>query len=166
MLRRAGLLFGLLASTCATTPVFAQYHHPRYVVVEDAVRDYLAREWDRHLVEVPMTEHGHCLRWDLVSFAGETAYHVYAISKPESIMLAAASSIAFRCAPGPDVAEIHTHPPQSCMTETGPCVDGGWYAHQCFASPLDAAHLRWLGQAFGLVQCDRHALVFYFPESS
>lgn len=169
---RPMLAVAALAVACAAAPLdrefvpspSAQLPVPRFVVVEDGVRDWLAYEWDAHLTDWPMIERARCLRWDIVPFAGETAYRVYAAGMPDTIRKAAQGGVNFSCPKVPNTATVHTHHPQTCESITGPCLRGGLYAWQCFASDRDRDYVRRMGHAFGMVQCDRNALIFFFAQ--
>lgn len=67
---------------------------------------------------------------------------------------------------------IHTHPPITCrqfMAEDSSqilsCAPGGLDAYQCAPSREDYAALIKTGEPFGAIQCDRHAIVFYWAQS-
>lgn len=66
---------------------------------------------------------------------------------------------------------IHTHPPITCrefMAEDSSqilsCEPGGLDAYQCAPSREDYEALAKTEEPFGAVQCDRHAIVFYWPQ--
>lgn len=179
---RATLAFGLAAllaivfvpgqpevtQPSITQPAVPSYLHdvhsdstaPRFVIMDDYIREYLAKEWDKHLTDTLKLERGYCLRWQYDIWAHEKAYRITQIAPADSVD-AQSSSISFVCPKGKDVAEIHIHPAQTCIN--GKCWDGGPYAWQCLPSDTDREYLVWANQPFGMVQCTREGSVFYFP---
>jgi uncharacterized Fe-S cluster protein YjdI len=133
---------------------------PRFVVLDDYIREYLGEEWDKHAGDTIKLERGYCVRWQYDIWAREKAYRVTQIF-PAEVLEAQPSEIVFSCPPGKNGAEIHVHPPQTCIN--GDCWNGGPYAWQCLPSDADRNYLLWAMQPFGLVQCDRNAIRFYFP---
>lgn len=167
MFRRAALLLGLIVAACSTTPAFAQtIFSPRYVAVEDGVRDWLARDWDAHLNEWPMLERGRCVEWRYTAFAGEVGYYVVGLTLPAQVDTVGPLVVGFQCPQGPNRSALHTHLPVSCdrIPSGVTCAREGKYAYFCAPSDQDRAWLRETGYPFGLIQCDRHAVVFFFPE--
>lgn len=139
-----------------------KFNGPRYAIMDDYVRERLGREWDAHLTDRPMLERGFCLAWQLDEWAGEPAFRVTQIARPDSVE-ATVSTIHFVCPKGTNVVELHVHPPQSCVDDQL-CWAGGTYAYQCLPSELDINYLNaHPQQAFAMVQCDRHAIIAYFP---
>lgn len=139
---------------------------PRFVVLDDYVRDKLSAEWDKHAHEQVKLERAFCLGWQYDIWAGEVAYRVTQISDADSVE-ATVNSVRFVCPQGDRIAEVHIHPDQTCIESrtTGilNCWDGGPYAHQCLPSDADRRYLSWVKQPFGIVQCTREGTVFYFP---
>lgn len=133
---------------------------PRFVILDDYIRVILSKDWDAHAKDVPLLERGYCIKYQLDFWADEIAYRVTQISKPKTED-ADVFSIDFLCEPGD--AEIHVHPPQTCYDAAGPCWSGGPYAYQCLPSDSDRRYLIAVKQTFGMVQCSREAVVFYFP---
>jgi hypothetical protein len=148
-----------VAAPADGTAVYIQ-HPPRFVVVDDYIRDFIAADWDAHEHDAIPLERAYCLRWQLDEFAGEFAYRVTQISLPDSIH-ATPSSISFSCPKGPNTATAHAHPSTTCVSDTE-CIRGGSYARQCFASDQDYRFLTYTGEPFGLVVCDRFALVPFY----
>ena len=134
---------------------------PRFVIMDDWVRDYLAAEWDKHKADSVQLERGYCLRFQLDVWAQELAYRVTQISQPDSVTYAGPSEIEFFCTPAPNMAEIHVHPATTCVN--GYCWNEGPYARQCLPSDADRRYLVRAKQPFGMVQCAREGSVFYFP---
>lgn len=165
------LLPALFVIACAASPqsisTTRTASHPitvRWGIVDDAVRDRLTRDWDAHEHDQPIMERAYCLRWRYDWWGGEIVYRVTEAT-PATIVSATTHSVNLVCPRGPDVAELHTHPPQTCASETV-CWPGGMLAWQCMPSDPDVAWLWHEEQLFGAVQCDRHAVVFYARPSS
>lgn len=133
---------------------------PRFVIMDDYVREYLAAEWDKHKTDSLQIERGYCIRWQYDIWARELAYRVTQIDTAETIA-ADPSSIDFICPTSRNMAEIHIHPATTCIK--GYCWNEGPYARQCAPSDEDRKYLIWAGQPFGMVQCDTRAFVYYFP---
>ena len=138
----------------------------RFVVLDDYVRDILARDWDAHSRDTVLLERGYCLGYQLDFWAGEIAYRVTQISAADSVS-ADSSSISFSCTGKftGHLAELHVHPPTSCLGAYGPCFRGGPYAFQCKESDQD---LRWLAgkrQPFAMIQCSREAVIYFLATS-
>jgi hypothetical protein len=150
-----------IAHTAATEQA-DEAPRPRFVVMDDYVREYLAKEWDKNQT-LPLHERGYCLRFQLDFWADEVAYRVTQISEPDNSD-ASTHDIDFTCPKklGEVIAEVHIHPAQTCASETQ-CWPGGIYGYQCLPSDADRRYLKFAGQPFGMVQCDRKAVVFYFP---
>jgi hypothetical protein len=134
---------------------------PRFVIMDDYIREMLAVDWDKHQKDSPKLERGYCLRWQYDIWAGEIAYRITQITEPDSVLMVGTSSIDFKCRAYPNLAEIHVHPATTCIN--GYCWDEGPYARQCAPSDADRRYLVWAGQPLGMVQCSREGSVFYFP---
>jgi hypothetical protein len=163
-------LFALavLFVACAAAPSESavQPLTPRFVVLEDAVHEWLASDWDAHVREWPMIERGRCVQYDVIVWGGGPAFRVFNIGRPVVERGPMPGGVTFACPKLPNIAGLHTHLPQSCDTAEGPCSPGGLYAHQCFPSDQDRANLRRSGDAFALIQCDRYAVVAYWPDQA
>lgn len=136
---------------------------PRFVIMDDYIREFLAEEWDAYAQKPALNklERGYCLRWQYDIWAGEIAYRVTQISQPDTVIEATNNGIMFRCKSGKPNAAIHIHPETTCID--GYCWNEGPYARQCAPSDSDRNNLIWKGHEFGMVQCARDASVFYFP---
>lgn len=132
---------------------------PHYVVVDDAVRELLAATWDD--VHADQHERAYCLAYVVDSAWGQTVYRVWAAS-PAIVVESHPTSITSRCPRGPAIALLHTHPPATC-SDPADCRLGGVNAYECFPSVIDELTLLQSREPFNLVQCDRHALVPYWP---
>lgn len=135
----------------------------RFAIMDDYVRDTLAADWDKHANDSTLLERGFCLKWQYDIWAGEKAYRVTQIARPNSVN-ATVDEIGFRCPV--NAVEIHIHPAQTCLNSSGladSCWRGGPYAYQCLPSDQDRAYLAGhLEQAFAMVQCSREGVVAYF----
>ncbi len=154
----------------------------RYGVVMDNARNALAAQWSDGARQVERT---YCVTqwWTATSRNAhvgspeaapgarkttvmdgrdaDTVYRVMAI-QPIAPVEATPNGATFACPPG--VPEVHTHPPATCYSDRpDQCYAGGADAYSCQASREDARKLIARGDAFALVQCDRHAFVFYYP---
>jgi hypothetical protein len=160
----------------------------RYGVVMDVARNALAAEWTDDPAQV---ERAYCVtQWwpaasrnarvhaasDSTAARGslarpdsdvadgreaDTVYRVIDI-KPIETSEATPNGATFACPRG--VPEVHTHPPATCYSDrTDQCYAGGADAYSCQPSREDARKLLQRGDAFAIIQCDRHAFVFYYP---
>jgi hypothetical protein len=137
----------------------------RYVVMDDYIRDILARDWDAHAADWPQYERGYCLGYQLDFYAGEVAYRVTQIAAPDSVK-ASVGGISFSCTGkfSGHLAEMHTHPPTSCASIHGPCFKGGAYAYQCEPSDQDRRWLNTTPFPFSMIQCSREATISWMPD--
>ena len=135
----------------------------RFVIMDDYIRQKLASDWDRHLNDHPIKERAYCLRYQLDIWAGEVSYRVTQLADADTVIEADRTGIQFKCNPGVNVAELHVHPDQTCLTDDGPCWPGGPYSHQCIPSDADVRRLEHYGYKFSMVQCARDAEIFYWP---
>lgn len=137
----------------------------RVVVLSNTARTVLAKDWDAHQGEPRQLERAFCVTYSVIEFAEETAYRVDSI-EPAKIYESGPNGILFFCALGAHRAALHVHTPQSCYTEAGKCDDGGDYAFQCFPSDTDLRGLDGRGEPFGLIQCDRKAVIAFWPSDT
>lgn len=79
-----------------------------------------------------------------------------------------AYGVSARCL-APTAPIVHTHTPNTCDwvakgVDYAPvrCTAGGIDAYECWPSAQDRRTLLERGAPFDIVQCDRHAFVFYF----
>jgi hypothetical protein len=128
--------------------------------MDESVRNRLAQDWDAHENDHPILERAYCLRWRYEYWGGELVYRVISAT-PATILAATTHSVTLECAPGNDVAELHTHPPQTCAIIGSVCWKGGELAYQCMPSDADIAWMQREKQPFGAIQCDRNAVIFY-----
>lgn len=174
-MRRAlnALLLGLPALVMAAIVVLAfspaparpqAARTPAYVFIDDVVRTKLAKDWDQHAKDPYQAERGYCVRYDTAPFADDSAYHVFAIDTPAKTTSASPDAVVYYCPAGPGYASLHVHTPTTCESETE-CVLGGSEAYECFPSRHDQKELDGSIDPFGLIQCDRKAVVFYFPKT-
>lgn len=147
------ILFAILC-LASSSAAYSQ----NYVVIDSGVRKELAKAWDTH--NPKQAERAYCatyrtdVRWDVPVFRVTRIHRARtALSTP--------SFVIYYCEAGE--AQLHTHPPTTC-DENDKCQFGGPDAYQCFPSDIDTAALLTPPAApFGLIQCDKYAVVFYFP---
>lgn len=173
---RGAVLVGVLLGAAVVSPARAQVM--RYGVVMDAARNALAAEWTDDPTQV---ERAYCVTqwWTATSRNArvhaaddstgvqkpdgrdaDTVYRVTVI-KPVETSDATPNGATFACPAG--VPEVHTHPPATCYSDrTDQCYAGGADAYSCQPSREDVRKLLDRGDAFAIVQCDRHAFVFYY----
>lgn len=145
------------------TALSAQEIKPRFAIMDDYVRQILIADWDLHAKDTVLLERGYCLQYQLDFWASEIAYRVTQISRPDTVTEVGSSYIAFSCPKGAGRAELHIHPPNSCLGPEGPCFPGGVYAYQCLASDADTRWLNRSGEPFGMIQCSREAVIAFWP---
>jgi hypothetical protein len=146
-------MFSLLLAIAFVTPT------PRFVVIDSAVRARLAVEWDATNTMQP--ERGYCVAFVKAREWGVPVYRVWAIERAK-IVTSSQYRLTSECPNGSEVAFLHTHPPVTCFSRFN-CELGGVDAYECFPSEIDQAALDESTDAFGLIQCSREAIVFYFP---
>jgi hypothetical protein len=154
----AAFLVGLACAIAITRPAPAQ----EYVILSEAVKNRLATDWDKVAKNPMQTERAYCVAFTRGEWLGEPTYRVIDIVKPDTVLHATPNEISFVCAAEVDGAALHVHPPTTCDSN-GKCVLEGELARQCFPSPRDRAMLDKSGDPFGLIQCDRRAVIFFFP---
>ena len=130
---------------------------PRFVVVDSVVRAQLAAVWDA--TNAAQSERGYCVGYTLGHQWGVPVYRVWAI-EPAKVVASSQYGILSECPDAHGIAFLHTHPPVTC---TDSCRIGGVDAYECFPSELDQASLDESKEPFGLIQCSREAIVFFFP---
>lgn len=139
------------------------------VVIHPEIRQYLALLWDERHAD--QNERGYC-----VAYVGHTlpdgrmGYVVNGII-PAHTDHPSPIAVNIGCPPVPDIAVLHVHTPTTCEraangTLTGKCELGGWEAYHCQPSPTDVASVVANKHPFALIQCDRNAIIPYFPPES
>lgn len=63
-------------------PHAASVQRPRFVVLDDYIREALAQEWERHAKDSPIMERIYCVKYQRDYWAGESAYRVPRSSPP------------------------------------------------------------------------------------
>ncbi|HEX5437882.1 MAG TPA: hypothetical protein VFW98_12030 [Gemmatimonadaceae bacterium] len=176
LVRSSPVLVFLLAAALSGAPVHAQrspattravagYVRVPYVLLPDSVRNWFASRWDD--TSRVQKESGGCLTYRReVTRLGDTLYWVTSATlvTPE---YDSQRGIEFTCPH--HAARWHSHTPTTCRSDTwgnvnyASCVLGGVDAYSCQPSGDDRVRLRAVGAPFGLIHCDRRALVPYFP---
>lgn len=155
-------LFLCTTAACAVKAP-AQETKPRFAIMDDYVRQILIDDWDLHAKDTIILERGYCLQYQLDFWGQEIAYRVTQIARAK-VVESGPGYIAFECPKGPNRAELHVHPATSCLGRNGPCFPGGVYAYQCIESDTDSRNLSYKGQAFGMIQCSREAVIAFWPK--
>lgn len=152
-------------ATGVASPRHVRYVRVPYVLLPDSVRHWFADRWDD--TSRTQKEVGGCLTYRReVTRAGDTLYWVTGATM-ETPTYASERAVAFDCPHGS--ARWHSHTPTTCHSDMwgnvdySSCVIGGVDAYSCQASGDDLVRLRVLDAPFGLIHCDRWALVPYFP---
>lgn len=142
---------------------------PRVVmpVVEPSVRAALEAAWDEK--NPKQTERGYCAAarvFTHVTPVGSAAIVLDSLVKPDSVRHPTPVSIQVYCRL--ETVPIHVHTPTTCERDSteaaivATCEMGGVEAWECMPSESDYGFM--FGQHVGVaaIQCDRHALFFYF----
>jgi hypothetical protein len=161
LLLALALLATPVASHCQVAPPVDSV---QYAIMDDYVREYLIADWDKHAKDPIILERAYCLKYQLDFWADGLAFRVTQI-EPATVFVATNASIEYSCPPGPNRAELHVHPPQTCAGPDGPCWAGGPYAYQCLASGGDKQTLVHYKEKFGMIQCSREAVVTFWPHT-
>jgi hypothetical protein len=133
-------------------------------MADSAVREFLAASWDT--TNVQQNERGFCAMYTVrdlpFDWSQGAAYRIYELRliMPRKSVAADQQSVEFACPDLPNIVRVHVHPPTTCEAD-GKCNWGGMLAWQCEPSPQDMRLLIAEDQAFGVIQCDRHALTFW-----
>lgn len=160
------VLFGshVTAEDRPTPQVAVVAHAPRLVILDQHVKDVLARDWRAHAHDPAILERAYCVEYrkDMWVIA-EYVWRGISIRPADDVTGQTPDGIGtLSCKPGEAV--IHTHPAQSCISDTD-CVPGGELADQCFPSDTDRRSLNRSTEAWAGVQCDEHAVVWWLRES-
>ena len=157
-------LTGALVALALFVPAAGQSQTVRFGVVADSVRAMLASAWSEDPAQV---ERAYCVRRARISArrisdsATDSIIRVLAVV-PAVVRRAGVNSADFECAPG--TPEIHTHAPATCVSDDPHwCVPEGPEAYSCQPSRGDYEKLIGRGDAYAVLQCDRHAFRFYYP---
>ena len=142
-----------------------------YGYIDDSARVMLEQMWvDWDSTQV---ERAYCVRRQdvtvtrfLQSWSDE--WHVHHVV-PAAVDVATPYEIHYSC-PDSTVGVIHIHTPTTCknvgqsaMTPVWACQKGGKDAYVCANDEADEFFARHEGAAFSIVQCDKHAFVWYWP---
>lgn len=146
---------------CQRLPVeFSQY-----------VRDTLSKAWDNPKYQT--TEQVGCLTYHKQRDPSTDIYVVDSIVSPLSVEYKTTYYVKFVCPP--NTINFHTHDMTTCKqvveNDGGTynvklkCELGGEDAYFCMATDPDIIELKKLGDPFAVFQCDKHALIPYFPSN-
>jgi hypothetical protein len=162
------MMIGTIAGICTWASASALGAQAvRLGVVMDGPRKTLADAW----TEAPkQIERAYCIKdWSYGVYhvartppiQDDTIFRVFAIESAEASN-AGPMSIDFNCPAG--MPELHVHTPTTCTSDNlATCVTGGINAYSCQPSRGDLEKLIRRGDAFAVVQCDKHAFRFYYP---
>lgn len=136
------------------------------VYFSQAVRDTLAANWDEKDPNQP--ERAYCaFIAKYTAKDGTIAYAVASVSRALEDSTKADQATPYtvvyscpRTVGAGFVIGVHTHPPTTCANT---CFFGGSDAYMCQPSDIDIRTLTRSLSPFDVLQCDRHALVPYFP---
>lgn len=136
-------------------------------VVVDSPRTVLENLWND--TSATQTERAYCVtqysKYSVLNTDGPTI--LFRVDEIEEAQIEGATPASIEkifC--GDDRPIIHTHPPASCTVYSPTamnCTLGGLYAWDCQPSRVDYESLLEHKAEFGVVQCDRHALRFFYP---
>jgi hypothetical protein len=153
------LILAVLVAVPSSARDIAPAPPPHIVTVDPIVRELLAALWDDSTTTQP--ERAYCIAYVITTAWGHTAYRVWAIA-PAVTVAADPYHITADCPRGPNIALLHVHTPTTCDTTGRRCVIGGPDAYECFASEPDDLMLLESGDPFGLIQCDRRAIIAFY----
>jgi len=134
---------------------------PHLVQFDNWVRDYLAAEWDAHAPDSVKYERAYCLTFQRDYVWGMAGYRVTKVDRAK-VIDSTETAIYFECPRG--AASLHIHPAQTSYPD-GTREDLGPDSYECFPSGQDERVLTASGDIFAVVQCDRRALIVYWPLS-
>lgn len=160
----------LLAATCAQSPIpaFAQEvvtmtSKYRTTQIDSISRRILASAWSE--MDSTQNERGYCADVLSDSTGPMVTYGVLRV-RPAVMHGATPNSSGFDCPDG--TVTLHTHPPATCNigpNGTMQCVSGGTGAWECYPSFADILLVWKRRDPLGLIQCDRHAIVAFYPSA-
>lgn len=173
MKRLLASALALIAATCAQTPlpVFAQDTTVltlsvkyRSVVVDTASQRVLAAQWNDSSAYQP--ERGYCAAIIADSSGPFVHYGVYDVQPATIAPTGSPNGGGFDCEPSR--VTLHTHPPTTCVFSSNGamgCHLGGLHAYDCQPSFADILFVWKRHDPLGLIQCDRHAIVAFYPSA-
>ena len=132
---------------------------PHLVQFDNWVREYLAAEWDAHASDSVKFERGYCLTFQRDYVWGLPGYRVTKVDRAK-VIDSTAYSIYFECPKGTE--SLHIHPAQTSYPD-GSSEEMGPDSFECFPSGQDERALLASLDVFAVVQCDRRALIVYWP---
>jgi hypothetical protein len=166
---RRALVALLLAVACKAQAPDTTGPTELQVVFAPVVRDSLARAWND--TDPQQHERAACLTFAVERVpVNRLRVTLTGFLRPDTVVTSTTYSISFRCPP--HTLDLHTHPPVSCPIigafdhDWKRCVIGGESAWLCFASDQDKKSLAAMNRPIGFVQCDRYAIIPFFPLES
>jgi hypothetical protein len=106
-------------------------------------------------------ERGYCLTFQRDYVWDEIGFRVTKVDRAK-VIDSTSYSLTLDCPKG--TAIMHVHPAQTIYVD-GTREELGPDSYQCFPSGQDVRSLTVLGGVFAVVQCDRRALIVYWPSS-
>ena len=142
-----------------------------YGYVEDSARVMLEQSWSEW--DSAQVERAYCVLGKDVEVEHDAASYSdsWTVKRvvPAAVTHATPYSIQFGCPQG-TIATIHIHTPTTCenvgnsgMTPVWSCKLGGHDSYSCNVDDFDQRFAREDGLEFSIVQCSKHAFVWYFP---
>ena len=136
----------------------------RYGVMGDSVTAQLRAAWTDDSTQV---ERAYCVQRARITSrpalggGSDSIYRVLAV-KPAATTGQDPNHVTFACAHG--TPQLHTHTPATCLTDdAGSCRADGPLAYSCQPSRSDYEQLLDRGDQYAIIQCDRRAFRFFYP---
>lgn len=165
-IRKVRKLLELAACAIIPLAVFANRSSaqtsPHLVQFDNWVREYLTAEWDAHAADSVKYERGYCLTFQRDYVWDEIGFRVTKVERAK-VVDSTSYSLTLDCPKG--TAIMHVHPAQTIYVD-GTREELGPDSYQCFPSGQDVRSLTASGDVFAVVQCDRRALIVYWPVPS
>ena len=157
-----GMALLVMSLVAFAPPVRAQT--VRYGVMGDSVTVQLRAAWSDDSAQ---SERAYCVQRARITsrptLGGgvDSIFRVLAV-KPAVTTGQDPNHVQFECAPG--TPELHTHTPATCLTDDADsCRPDGPLAYSCQPSRSDYVELLTRGDEYAIIQCDRRAFRFYYP---
>lgn len=152
------------ATERAAIEMYGQLHRQRHLIQYDNwVREYLTAEWDKHTKDTLLMERAYCLTVQPDFVWGEYGWRGTKI-EPATNLGVTAHSVDLPICPHPESQVIvHTHPDQTLYPDGTVEHAKGADSNECEPSDQDIDYLTYVKHKFGVLQCDRRALVAYWP---
>lgn len=140
-------------------------HWMNYGIVTGTARATLEQTWDDSTAM--QLERAYCVATYRVvtdSSARVRFFFVDKLVQPDSLVRADQQTISYFCPRG--APTVHVHPPATCDRDQADnitsCVIGGLNAWICQPGPRDFTAYEQATPPFQAIQCDKHAVVFWW----